>query len=67
MKAPDARQSYLIRECGCDPSRYIIASEKNGWIHALDKDKNIVTHFDLERKMPCYSEDVMKHMEDRDD
>lgn len=61
MKAPDARQSSLIHECGCDPDRYLVVSEKNGWIHARDKFTHSIAYFDLDRKMICYSEDIFMY------
>ncbi len=55
MKGPNARQAACIHECGCNPYHYWIKSTEPGWIHAVNRTNGIITHFDLVRKMPCYT------------
>ena len=55
MRKPDARQSAGIYECGCDPTLYEVTGTEPGWIHAVNTATGIITHFDLIRKMPCYT------------
>ena len=54
---PDARQSALIWECGADPNRYKVIGEDHGWLYCIDRDGRQV-HFDLVRKMPCYTREI---------
>lgn len=61
MKKADARQSSLIQDCGCNPDHFMIIGEDPGWIHTINTISKIVTHFDLERKMPCFTEEISMH------
>ena len=58
MRKPDARQSAGIYDCGCDPGLYAVIGTEPGWIHAVNTATGIVTHFDLIRKMPCFSWEI---------
>lgn len=58
MKRPDARQAACIHECGCNPYHYRVIGTEPGWIHAVNRTTGIVTHFDLVRKMPCYTWEI---------
>lgn len=57
MKKPDARQWALIYECGCNPDHYLVIGEEPGWIYTVHIKKQVQVHFDLNRKMPCYTGD----------
>lgn len=63
MKKPDARQWLLISECGCNPDRYGIIADEYEWIYCLDLKTGQQVRFDLSRRMPCYTTEMIERNE----
>ena len=55
---PNARQYQLIVDCGADPYRYWVIGEDHGWIYCIDKKSKEQVHFDLVRRLPCYTKEI---------
>lgn len=55
---PNARQWALIRECGCDPDRYEVTEDREGWLYCIDVKTGRQVYFDLSRRMPCYPREI---------